>query len=73
MSGDLCPHPEKQRHRSRAAANKAMARLEANEGIDLALRPYRCVCGTWHLGHHSKALTFEKWDRKMRRRARRNR
>lgn len=63
-----CPQPEKQRHASRRAAEKALVSLEAARGIDLGLRPYRCG-DHWHLGHRHKGLTFEKWDRKMRRRA----
>lgn len=65
-----CDHPEKQRHTSRKAALKALASLEAKNGIDLTLSPYRCG-DHWHLGHRHKALTFEQWDRKMRRRAQR--
>ena len=49
-----CPHPEKVAHRSFRAALKARDSLEAERGIDIALRPYRCVCGAWHLGHKGK-------------------
>jgi hypothetical protein len=44
-----CPHPEKVAHKSCGAALKARESLD--EPADLALRPYRCVCGAWHLGH----------------------
>lgn len=50
-----CPHPEKQRHRSFTAALKARDHLEANEGIDIGLRPYRCE-DHWHLGHQQKPV-----------------
>lgn len=50
----VCPHPEKQRHRSRAAALKARDSAERVHGIELGLEPYRCVCGVWHLGHKRK-------------------
>lgn len=49
-----CPHPEKHAHRSFRAALKARDSLEAADGIDLGLRPYRCPCGAWHLGHKHK-------------------
>lgn len=64
-----CLHPEKQRHPSWRAALKARDHLEANEGVDIGLRPYRCG-EHWHLGHRTKPLTFAQWDRKMRRKKR---
>jgi hypothetical protein len=60
-----CPRPDKDAHRSFRAAIKARDSLEAERGIDIALRPYRCVCGAWHLGHRTKT---PKW---MRRKAKR--
>lgn len=48
-----CPYPEKQRHKSFPAALAARDSLEAERGIDLGLRPYRCG-DHWHLGHKSK-------------------
>ena len=48
-----CPHPEKHAHKSKAAAIAARDSLERAKGIDLALKPYRCVCNAWHLGHPS--------------------
>lgn len=53
-----CPHPEKQAHRSRKAAEKALASLDGAKGTDLTLRPYRCG-DHWHLGHRAKAKTLE--------------
>ncbi|MBS45311.1 MAG: hypothetical protein CMH83_19505 [Nocardioides sp.] len=49
-----CPTPDKQRHRTFEAALKARDSLEQSRGIDLALRPYRCKCGAWHIGHRDK-------------------
>lgn len=49
-----CPHPEKAAHRSMSAAITAREKLEADRGIDLTLTPYRCVCGSWHIGHRHK-------------------
>jgi hypothetical protein len=48
-----CPHPEKHRHVSCAAA---LVHLEVMDGAgkaDLTLKPYRCG-DHWHLGHKSK-------------------
>lgn len=58
-----CPHPEKTPHRSFPAAMKARDSLESTNGIDLGLRPYRCACGAWHLGHKRKD---PKWFRRRR-------
>lgn len=58
-----CPHPEKTPHRSFNAAMKARDSLEAERGIDIALRPYRCACGAWHLGHRGKNA-LPKWMRR---------
>lgn len=54
-----CPHPEKQRHASLPAALKARESLEAERGMDLALRPYRCE-DHWHLGHLRKSTRLER-------------
>lgn len=48
-----CPHPEKHRHASRAAALAALASLEKARGIDLTMRAYQCG-DHWHLGHPKK-------------------
>lgn len=61
----VCPHPEKTAHRSFRAAIKARDSLEAVHGIDIALRPYRCVCGAWHLGHRGKN-SQPRWMRRRR-------
>lgn len=47
---DPCPHPEKQRHRTRKAAEKARAAVERTSSVDPGLRPYKCG-EHWHLGH----------------------
>lgn len=62
-----CPHPEKYKHVSAAAALAARDSLERERGIDLGLRPYRCVCGSWHLGHRGKDPS---WAKKLRRKRR---
>lgn len=53
----VCPHPEKTAHRSIKAALKARDSLEAERGLDIALRPYKCPCGSWHLGHRKNNLS----------------
>lgn len=59
-----CPTPEKHRHRSRIGAVKARDALERDKGIDLALEPYRCPCGAWHLGHKRKKTRAPGWARR---------
>lgn len=61
-----CPRPDKVPHRSFWAALKARDSLEVVDGIDIALRPYRCICGAWHLGHKNRqpAFTRRKGGRK---------
>lgn len=46
--GMLCPTPFK-----RGYGSQVTAQLEANRlgGDEIGLRPYRCVCGTLHIGH----------------------
>ncbi|UUW88382.1 hypothetical protein [Pimelobacter simplex] len=53
---DSCPHPEKHRHATQAAALLAQASLERSRGIDLSLAPYPCG-DHWHLGHRKKRRT----------------
>lgn len=40
-----CPRPEKERHKSEAAAQLVINR------VDKTMHPYRCVCGYIHIGH----------------------
>ena len=54
-----CPSPEKVPHRNFRAAIKARDALEAEKGIDIALRPYRCG-DHWHLGHKQKLNQLER-------------
>lgn len=42
-----CPHPEKSRFYDKARAKRAA--LHARKKIGHRLKPYRCVCGGWHL------------------------
>ena len=60
-----CPKPEKYKHYSRKAAEKAMASLEAANGIDLSLHVYRCKCGKWHVGHHKQTPQWIRRTRKQ--------
>lgn len=53
-----CPHPEKHRHASRKAAEKALANYDQDKGPDLGMAPYRCG-HHWHLGHRRKAKTLD--------------
>jgi hypothetical protein len=46
VRADDCPTPGKVKYPTRAAA----ARVRRKRGW-LKTRPYRCPCGTWHLGH----------------------
>ena len=52
MEPTRCPHPEKHRHSSRRAAEKALAAFDRTGRADPALRPYKCG-DHWHLGHRS--------------------
>jgi hypothetical protein len=45
-----CPHPEKHRHVSQAAAWAALESLDKAGKRDLTIRPYRCG-DHWHTGH----------------------
>lgn len=45
----LCPHPEKVTYASKAAAKLALRRSSLH-GRD-SIHPYRCTCGSYHLGH----------------------
>jgi hypothetical protein len=53
-----CPHPEKHRHVSAAAALAHRESLETARGIDLALKPYPCG-DHWHIGHPKKKRQLE--------------
>lgn len=46
----VCPHPEKACYASKARAKTSLKRMTGVVGHE-TLRPYRCECGTWHLGH----------------------
>lgn len=45
-----CPHPEKHRHVSKAAALKHLEVMDRTKEVDLGLKPYPCG-DHWHLGH----------------------
>lgn len=64
----FCPHPEKAVHRTKAAALKARASVEAQHGIQVGLEPYRCG-DHWHLGHRRKLSRFERRMKKALRKA----
>lgn len=63
-----CPTPGKHRHGSKRDALLAQESHEREFGIDLSLRPYRCVCGAWHLGHRGKGGSLEARIKRSRRR-----
>jgi hypothetical protein len=46
-----CPDPDKARYPSRGAAVRA-GRALRRAGVFGKTRPYRCVCGRWHLTSH---------------------
>ena len=46
----VCPHPSKACYASKKRAKLSLKRMTGVVGHE-TLRPYRCVCGTWHLGH----------------------
>lgn len=62
-----CPTPEKQAHPDEALALRHRDSLEAKNGIDLALKPYLCDCGKWHLGHKSRRNRLERRTQAKRR------
>ena len=45
-----CPHPEKHRHVSKAAALAQLDSMYRAGKADLGLRPYPCE-DHWHIGH----------------------
>lgn len=51
-----CPRPDKEWFQSKGAAKAAIRRrqLAAESGARDAIKPYRCTCGRWHLGHTSR-------------------
>lgn len=50
----ICPHPEKQKYESKTIAKQHLSRFRRmGRGT---LRPYRCRCGWWHLGHNSPPI-----------------
>nr|WP_083835866.1 hypothetical protein [Gordonia otitidis] len=45
----ICPTPEKDAYRDVRAVDDAIARIRAAGRSAPTLRPYECVCGSWHL------------------------
>lgn len=52
-----CPTPQKVRHTSKTNARKHALNLQA-QGSSVDLKPYRCTCGAWHVGHSQASLGF---------------
>lgn len=52
-----CPRPGKQSHRSMTSARRA---IEDKYSGDLFIEPYKCVCGSIHIGHPIKDKTRSK-------------
>jgi hypothetical protein len=50
-----CPTPSKQPHPTCDAAVRHIKALQHKDGA-LDVRPYRCRCGAWHVGHSQPAL-----------------
>lgn len=51
-----CPHPEKHRHVSKAAALVHLESMDRAGRADLTLEPYPCG-DHWHLGNKSRGST----------------
>lgn len=49
MNPDACPTPGKIAYRSRRDAHTVLIRLPRRQRRRLG-RPYRCACGSYHLG-----------------------
>jgi maleate cis-trans isomerase len=62
-----CPTPAKRCHASESAAWAEARATQARDASHDVL-PYRCVCGSWHVGHNKQSLT-----RRIRRATRRGR
>ena len=52
-----CPTPNKYVHKSKGAAQKALASLRAARDLGLDWNVYQCCCGNWHIGHKPGSLT----------------
>lgn len=50
LRGAGCPHPEKLAFATKARAKLSVKRMTRVSGRE-TLRPYRCECGAFHLGH----------------------
>ncbi|MGH1563054.1 hypothetical protein [Mumia sp. DW29H23] len=64
-----CPTPTKRRHRSKDAALAQITSLYSHGRGNPDLNAYRCVCGSWHVGHSSWLLR-KRIRRALRRRPR---
>lgn len=61
-----CPHPQKHAHVSCAAALVHLEHMDRAGKADLTLHPYRCVCGSWHLGHRSPGSVKQQLKKALR-------
>lgn len=52
-----CPTPGKVRHATEGKAWGHVRDLRRAKDASVDLLPYRCDCGSWHVGHSQEALT----------------
>lgn len=53
-----CPRPEKIRHATKQAALAAIRSLNKAGRGNPDMTAYRCVCGSWHIGHDLAKFTY---------------
>lgn len=53
-----CPTPGKVKHATKKAAWCHVNDLRKAKHASVDLKPYRCVCGSFHVGHSQASLTF---------------
>lgn len=53
-----CPTPEKVAHASASEAWAHARRLRKAKGAAVDLKPYKCRCGSFHVGHSQASLSF---------------
>lgn len=58
MGNYTCPTPDKQRHGDRKSTARHAKSLQLNKFGSPDLKPYKCHCGYWHVGHSKASLGF---------------
>lgn len=56
MSKRRCPTPRKMAYPTRELAQRHVSSLYSKEGRTAMVRPYKCVCGAWHVGGRRKKI-----------------